>query len=255
MTCTADQALSCDPGLAPRYTEAQVSTYADRAGASGAPWIRPMAITFLRVNRVIYWKNTPQNLVGDCDQNSAPNGLPTGIKASQLGITGVGTVAGIATGIGGAGASIAGIGAAALGAAAAGAGLVLIPIMAIFAHHAQAVQTEQQTLCQVAIQYDQFADAIEQAIASGQVPLQDALAKLNSVLSSIDSGLASIEKPYNAPYGYRRAVKALGLFNAEVVYPSLVPGIASKALGAIESPSGVLAAGGAVLAAKVFGVI
>lgn len=230
MTCTADQALSCDPGLSPRYTEAQVSTYADRAGASGAPWIRPLAITCLRVNRIIYWKNTPGGLTGDCGQTTASG---SNVGRAVIGVAG-GAAAPFTFGLSSLFASILGI----FGGA-----------------HAAAVRTEQQTLCGVAIQYNQFADAIEQAIAAGQVPLQDALVKLNSVMSSLDSGLASIEKPYNAPYGYRRALKALGLFNQEVVYPSLVPGLASKALHAIESPTGILAAGGAVLAAKVFGVI
>ena len=217
-------------GVQPRYTEAQVSTYADRAGASGAPWIRPLAIAFLRVNRVIYWKNTPNGLVGDCGQATA--------SGSNVGLAAAGVAGGVAAPF------------------TFGLSSFFTSILGIFGGaHAAAVRTEQQTLCDVAVQYDGFADAIEQGIASGQVPLQDALTKLNSVLSSLDSGLASIEKPYNAPYGYRRAIKALGLFNTEVVYPSLVPGIASKALGAIESPSGVLAAGGAVLAAKVFGVI
>ena len=229
-------------GVQPRYTEAQVSTYADRAGASGAPWIRPLAIAFLRVNRVIYWKNTPNGLVGDCGTLQTQ-----GISGAQIG--GIGISAGTQV------ASIALKGVQAVPIIGSIVGFA-DAIFGIFGGaHAAAVRTEQATLCDVAIQYDQFADAIEQAIASGQMPLQDALGKLNSIINSLDSGLASIEKPYNAPYGYRRAVKALGLFNTEVVYPSLVPGIASKALGAIESPSGVLAAGGAVLAAKVFGVI
>src|SRR5581483_4068931 len=49
MTCTADKALSCDPGLSPRYTEAQVSTYADRAGQAERPgyvlWPSPACVS------------------------------------------------------------------------------------------------------------------------------------------------------------------------------------------------------------------
>lgn len=244
MTCTADQALTCDPGLSVRYSEDQVAVYADRVGASGAPWIRPMVIVMLRVNRLIYWKQTPNGLVGDCGSLARSSGVnTTGIVGSSA-----------LTGVNIAGQTVA-------------AGVKAIPIIgdvigfatAIFgifgAAHAQAVATEQATLCQVAIQYDNFADAIEQAIATGQMPLQDALAKLKSVTDSLAQGLASIEKPYNAPYGYHKAVNALALFNAEVVYPSLAPGVASSAVKALESPSGLLLAGGGLLGAKLLGVL
>lgn len=247
-SCTADQALTCDPGLSVRYTEDQVAVYADRVGASGAPWIRPMVIVMLRVNRLIYWKQTPNGLVGDCGSLARSGGVNvTGVVGSSA-ITGLNI-------------------ASQAGANIAVAGVKAIPIIgdvigfatAIFgifgAAHAQAVATEQATLCQVAIQYDNFADAIEQAIATGQMPLQDALAKLKSVTDSLANGLASIEKQYNAPYGYHKAVNALALFNAEVVYPSLAPGVASSAVKALESPSGLLLAGGGLLGAKLLGVL
>ena len=244
MTCPADQALTCDPGLSVRYSEAQVAVYADRVGASGAPWIRPMVIVMLRVNRLIYWKQTPNGLVGDCGSLARSGGVnTTGIVGSSA-LTGV-NIAGqtVATGV----KAIPIIGDV-IGFATA--------IFGIFgAAHAQAVATEQATLCQVAIQYDNFADAIEQAIATGQMPLQDALAKLKSVTDSLANGLASIEKQYNAPYGYHKAVNALALFNAEVVYPSLAPGVASSAVKALESPSGLLLAGGGLLGAKLLGVL
>lgn len=220
---SSDAYLSC-VGVQPRFTEDQVATYADRAGASGADWIRPMTIAFLRVNRIIYWKNTPNGLVGDCGGTTNTNSgtLVAAKVTSQLPILGS-LISGILGIFGGA--------------------------------HAQAVINEQATLCNVAVQYDQFADAMEQALAQGQIPLQDALARLKSVTDSLEQGLASIEKKYNAPYGYNRAVNALALFNKEVVYPSLVPGVIGNLANEIASPSGLLIGGGALLTAKVLGVL
>ena len=220
---SSDAYLSC-VGVQPRFTEEQVSTYADRAGASGADWIRPMTIAFLRVNRVIYWKNSPSGLVGDCGgaTNTNSGTIVAAKVSSQIPILG-GLISGILGIFGGA--------------------------------HAQAVINEQATLCNVAVQYDQFADAMEQALAQGKIPLQDALTQLKSVTDSLEQGLASIEKKYNAPYGYNRAVNALALFNKEVVYPSLVPGAVGSALNTLTSPSGLLIAGGGLLGAKVLGVL
>jgi len=197
---TSDAFLSC-VGVPPRFSEAQVSTYADRVGAAGAPWIRPLAINALRANRLIYWKNTPGGYTGDCGKTTglAPSG--TQQTATILGQVAISDPEPFSAAIASFASRILGI----FGGA-----------------HAKAVVNEQATLCDVANAYDQFADAMERALASGQIPLQDAIQQYGRVRDSLAAELSHIEKQYNAAYGYHKALDALYLFNTEVVYPSLL---------------------------------
>jgi len=214
--------LAC-VGVAPVYPEEQVSMFADRVGATGAPWIRPTAIAFLRVNRMIYWKNQPGGLYGDCGANtaSAPSTDQTISRISgQVATSDPEPISkGIIT--------------------------LVAQISGIFgAAHQQAVMTEQQTLCTVTIKYNQFADAMEAALRGGQIALKDASQQLESVHQSLASALSHIEKPYDAPYGYHKALDALVLFNQEIIYPSLVPtNSVSSLLGSVENFLGLSATG------------
>jgi hypothetical protein len=127
-----------------------------------------------------------------------------------------------------------------------------------FAHHAQAKANEQGTICDVSNNWAGFASAIEQALQQKQIALQDAIVKLNQFHQGFTTSLLAIAKPINAGYGYLKALDALALFNKEVVYPSLVPGVVSSIFGpsALGSKTGVgaLAIGGGVAAAKIAGV-
>ena len=221
MSCpvtSSDSWLSC-VGVAPLFSEQEVSTYADRVGAQGAPWIRPITIAMLRANRMIYWKNSPNGLTGDCGSNTGL-ALNTDQTISRVaGKLAASDPEPISGGI------LAGVS----------------QILGFFgAAHAKAVVNEQSTLCTVASNYDQFANAMEQALQTGQIPLQDATLKLQQLQNGLAGYLTQIEKQYNAAYGYHKALNALVLLNTEKVYPMLSSGgssseiflVAAAAIGA-----------------------
>jgi hypothetical protein len=188
-----------------RFNESQVSNYADRVGAQGGTnnWVRCYVIACLVSNRIIYYKQSPN----DCGLATAP---PSNLNA-QLAQAGARTALSAVPIVGNALAAL----------------VSALP----FAHHAQAVETEQTTLCNSSSSWNQFADQIEQALAGGTIGLQDATTKMQQVVASLKGYTQKVVNGINAGYGVEKALDALALFNAEVVYPSLVPGVASSILG------------------------
>jgi hypothetical protein len=203
-------------------------------------WIRCYAMAVLRVRRLMYSKGDFAGLYGSCGE---PSGGSTGATALAAGTKGLSALSGAGT-----------LGLVALpsilGPITFGIGLLALPFIAIFRHHAQAVQKEQTTLCDVTYAWNQFADAVEAALQQGKISLADARTQAGSLGSEIDSALAGISKtnPCNAGCGVRYAVKALVLYNQEVIYPSLVPGLLGGTAGKVGL--GVLALGGGLLVAK-----
>lgn len=211
------------------YDEAVVSVYADRVGAQGGTnnWIRCLAIICLRLNRLPYAKKTP----GDCGTATGVQGnmaLGLGVTALKTGLSAVPIIGGL---------------------------LASLSSFIPFAHHAQAVANEQATLCDVSVNWAGFSSAMEQALRSKQIGLQDAVTRLDQFAAQLKAELATISNSAqkNAGYGYSKAVDALVLFDKEAVYPSLVPGVLSSLSGS-RAGVGALAVGAGVAAAKIIGV-
>jgi hypothetical protein len=201
--------------------QALLNLYADRAGATGAATgggklpdsVREVVIASLATNRITYCKSRQ----GDCGTPTS-GGPPAAGKAIQYGGAALGTTTSLAA-TGALGGTLA-ASTAVLGAATAGIGLLALPLLGIFAHHAQAVATEQQTLCAVADAWNSFAINMEAQLKQGKVSQQDAQAALQQVHDNLAQTLSGIEKPVNAAVHYHKALDALLLFNKEVVIPS-----------------------------------
>lgn len=221
MSCNCDNGpdyyLQC-AGVMPVYTEAQVTNYAVRVGATGGTknWVQCYAIACLRGLRLIYWANNP----GDCGQ-------PTGVAPNVNQI------------IGGKLQQVAAVDPEPI---SAGIAAIVGKITSLFgAAHAKAVLNEHKFLCSAMMQYNQFADAMEQAVAQGAISVPDAVSQMQSVCTQIRSGLSPVVKPINAGYGMQLALDALKLMNAEVIYPALKPspvtGFINGLLGTGPSPA------------------
>jgi hypothetical protein len=195
------------------FGESQVSTFADRVGASGGTgnWVRTYVVACLLANRLIYWKVRP----GDC-------GTATKVQPSIGGAIAQQEVAGALSTI-----------------PIAGPMLSMLSQFLPFQHHAQAVATEQGTLCDVFLNWNGFCNAIEYAIQSGQLPLADAIQRMQSESATLQAEAnAIVNGKINSAYGVVKALKAMTLLNAEVVYPSLMPAAASGPVsGALNSIS------------------
>lgn len=225
---TSDQLIACT-GKAALFSESAVTVYADRTGAQGGTnnWVRTFCIAALRLNDIPYGRVAPGDCTGQVKNN--PNvGTALAATGIKLGLSAVPVV---------------------------GGALSALANFLPFAHHGQAVQNEQQTLCDVTVNYAAFRDAINSAISTGALPLQDAIVKANQVFASLRSEAASVAKPYNSGYGVVDALDALKLMNVEDIYPSLVPG----ALGNLGTSSkvgiGLLIGGASAAGLKLFGVL
>jgi hypothetical protein len=235
LTCgTPLGAFTQPPGLTYFENDSTlIESYVDRVGAPRASdWI-PLAIQYvLRARRMYTAKKAYSGEFGDCGNNTSI-GLGVAPEIGKIdsiagaAVAGVATVGGLATSGIGAGAAFAATTAGAVTAAAgiitAGIGLVALPFILIFEHHAQAVAKEQHTLCDVVIAYDQFADQIEPLIQSGQITLQNAVQLLEQVQQQLQGALAGISqgsgKDCNAGCGFGYILNALVLYNIEVLYP------------------------------------
>jgi hypothetical protein len=223
----SDAYLAC-AGIQPIYTDAQVSNYSMRVGATGGNgnWIQCYSNACLRVLRVIYWKNA----LGDCGNNVAVAPNTAQILGGQLKAVAVSDPEPISKAVIGILGTIAGF---------FGAG------------HAKAVANEQKTLCAAMQQYNALADALEKAISSGALNVADALQRLQLGVSQIQSGIGTVSKPTNFGFGMNLALEALQLFNKEVIYPQLTP--ANQLLSGSGSGT-ALAVGAGIVGAKVLGV-
>src|SRR5262249_7036679 len=119
---------------------ATLKMYAAKVGApTGGKngWVTCLVAAFIITRRVIYSKNTP----GDCGAQVRPQLGTTGLVTVGLGNAAVADPEPISKGILSGLAAIGGV---------------------FTAHHVQAVQTEQNTLCDVAGKYNGSAEQIEQ---------------------------------------------------------------------------------------------
>lgn len=245
--------LETVPFAAQWGTADERAVYIARAGLSstgkrlgiGSAALAQLADNVLSANRLIYCKQSP----GDCGTPTQPQ-VPGAARPLAIGAQALSTTAGVAGLVAPTAAITAG-----LGVATAGVGLLLLPIFAIFGHHAQAVAIEQDTLCQVSLAWDGFALAAETFIPSGELPVQDALQQLDQAHQRLVQALAAIEKPCNAACGYHRILDALKMWNAEFIFPRLQPGLVSGLLAQVPGGGKTVAAvGGAIVGAKLLRV-
>jgi hypothetical protein len=167
----------------------------------------------LRSRHVLYWEKTPPLVIngqfvsyGDC---GSPNGanVPTGgltavSDASKAIGAGVGVSAGAVTALGGSvAAEAAGLGALnAVPIVGTIAALALLPFTLIFAHHAAAVAKEQSSNCAAWTEFNQWLDAVDNAVATGQVLPADGVTmcqQLYQQASSAVSGVSAACTPGN----------------------------------------------------------
>lgn len=200
LSASAASVVSCQGAtVVQQIPDATLKMYAARVGAPSAPdkfWVTCLCAAFMLTQRVIYYKQQP----GDCGANVPVNLGITGAIGGSIGVAAAADPEPISKGI------LSGIS----------------TIFGVFgAHHAQAVKTEQATLCDVATTYNGYASAIEQAVASGQLTPEDASQALGQIVTSLSGELSQIAKDCNAACGFKYALQALLLYNTEVIYPAL----------------------------------
>lgn len=109
-------------------------------------------------------------------------GIISGNPTEDLSLTqAAGKIAGATTGALATAAS--GTAAVALGAATFGIGIVVAILSAIFAHHAQAVEQEQQIECTVTAAANNSMNVLAEGVSSGQIAPADAATALNTLYS------------------------------------------------------------------------
>lgn len=206
---TSDLAQWASIGFPVRFDVSTVTPYIVDRSAGRNKNVHDMVTACLQLNRIPYCKRQ----IADCGSQYSLNLTNTEITG---GIAQANQAVGVMTGT--------------------GPGLVTAPLLGIiagiFTHHSQAVQKEQDVLCSVTTDYNQFADQIEQMLKIGQIALQDAITTLQKAYYQLVAQLATIEGPgtsgCNAGCFFHSALDALLAFNKKYVYPSLVP--AAKAV-------------------------
>jgi hypothetical protein len=210
-------------------SDATLQNIAAGAGARSGDWTMCVAMAFLKTRRFLYWKLSP----GDCGTNV--------FDVS-------GTDANIASGVASA-ANSALIASPLSGGVTAPVSAVLgiaSKIFGIFTQaHVQAVQTEETTLCQVAIQYNKTIAQIEAAVAAGNLLPSDASTVFDSIVQQLIPVMQSIAKKCcglgscDAACGYIFCLRALQVYNDQYVFPGLAP---KTALGGLFNAQGLVPA-------------
>lgn len=111
---------------------------------------------------------------------------------------------------------------AGLGIASAGIGLLAIPLIGIFTHHAQAVAQEQTIACQVSVGFNSAAPSIDEGVASGQLTIEQGIQAMAVLTGELKKQLASIVKSCNLACGFTAFLDAHMDFAREL-YPKIAP--------------------------------
>jgi hypothetical protein len=143
----------------------------------------------LRYRGILYFKKTP----GDC--GTASSGISTAKLESLAGQTI--TQSGIPI-----------------------VGSILSLFGSFGAHHAQAVATEQATICQVAANANQGIPQLDAMVRSGQISAQDGIMYMGQAMQKLLEMLATIQKDCNAACVYASVVRAHADF-AKIYYPDI----------------------------------
>jgi hypothetical protein len=189
------------------------------------PAFDAFVITALRERVMDYSKKTPN----DCGTDTRVE--LSVLKRSLSFVTpGLGTATTIAGATAGATAGIT----TALGVATAGIGLALAPILAIFAHHSQAVSKEQATLCSVSSALNSSLPTIDDAVASGQLKVEEGLQMVKNLVSQFKSALEPIRKTCNFACGTIAMLDAVEDYGVSL-YPAIAPPIVLMIPGAPDA--------------------
>jgi hypothetical protein len=189
------------------------------------------------------WENNappPQYQNGVLVQSSpcgTPGGLNLGslnaIKLAGVATQGAGAAASagikIATSLGAAASSDGGVLTSVLGDVAGFAGLALLPlsiISGIEAHHAQAVQTEQQTLCNAVPQANAAIDLVDQSFYNGTLAIDEAEQDLQTILGAFEAAVASIRKQCDASCFEVGMLQGNVVLRTTFLYPQFAAAIA-----------------------------
>jgi hypothetical protein len=195
----------------PLVDDSTYTNFAAQAGARSSDFTMCLAKAMLISRRMIYFKATP----GDCGTQGYAISSPDLSVARGLGSTASLDPEPISKGI-------------------------LSGLAAIFggfgAAHAQAVATEQSTLCQVAVTFNQTIQALEQYVSSGQLSPDQASAILAQVVAQLDPVMAKIAKPCDAACGYRIGMQALNNFMSSIGFTALAPQSSLQALSSVTTP-------------------
>lgn len=201
-TNTWDAYISCGSVTPqPLVPDSVLVNYAASAGAKSSDWTLCYAVACMKTRRMIYWKASP----GDCGTQGIALNSST-IISMKVG-SGLGAAASvdpepISKGI------------------LAGLTAILGGFTAV---HAQAVATEQQTGCAVAISFNQAASQLEQAVSQGLIDANTASSIMQQVVQQLQAALSPIVKTGNFGAGMRIALNAMQSFFTDVVFDALTP--------------------------------
>lgn len=103
------------------------------------------------------------------------------------------------------------------------------------AHHAQAVKTEQQTICDVALKLNSIIPQLDAMVVNGQITAQDGIGKMDQATQAAIQELGSIKKDCNAACVFTSVCQAHADF-ARTVYPQLGSGAVAAGTSALALP-------------------
>jgi len=238
-------ALGVNMGLNPSnyipasmYAQALLSVQRNIKSASNPPSAAQFnqGQAMIIVRGLIYQKSNP----GDCGTYSTLDLSGVGL-AQRTGSVASGVLSTVAK-IGGSIGSIA-------GAALPGIGVAVQAITDIFANHARAVATEQETLCSVAGVINQVIPYYDAQVRSGAISPGTAIQGVQNFIQQVNAQLETIYKSCNAACVYMSFLAAHADF-LNYYYPAIAPaGLFSVAPGSaptsniITSPGGVMQSG------------
>jgi hypothetical protein len=215
-------------------------TIADRnmpaSSPQGLPHFTAEMTASLIARGMIYYKNSP----GDC-------GSPTSLDLTSASLAKSGgsvASAGLSVGL-----AAAQIGGAAAAGATAGLSVAISAIVEVFHHHAQAVATEQETLCRMANIVNQVIPHVDALVANGTISPSDGEGQLANFVEQVNGQLQAIEKTCNAACFYQGILNAHADF-AKSYYPALAPPQILAPLAPFSAPVSLYNSPGGVPAAS-----
>lgn len=181
--------------------------------------------------------NTAQNFAGGISSRQLYYGGTCGPSGPSGGL--------IASGVAGqAGGALAAFGKA--GSAVPVVGSIVESLASVFSaitqHHTQAVANEQQTICYVVQQFNQYLPQIDNAVASGQISAQQGIDAVTQLCSTLKQALAPVSgvgrsgHPCNAGCCFGLELDAHAEF-VQHFYPDLSPNYSAPAPSAPNSNS------------------
>jgi hypothetical protein len=174
----------------------------------------------LQARKLIYYKKVP----GDCPTQNVFSS--TGITATRL----AGSAASGTVGLLGAAGVVGGIATAGIG---IGVSAGVAAIAQIFTHHAQAVATEQETICSVTDIMNQILAALDAAVIAGKIDAGDAQSILKNYANQAITTLGGIEKSCNAACYFDGYINAQVDFR-NIYWPQVSPLISG---GNVSNPA------------------